>query len=193
MGEQPRVSFEELAEDLGPSLTAYLRRMTDNAADADDLLQETLLRAARALPGFEYRSSLKTWAFRIATNVAMDYLRKAKKTTVVELNESDGVGVTDAAVEDDLVAGEMNACIRGVIDSLPPDYSAPLVLSALQGKSVAEVAEICGITVAAAKVRVHRAKARLRVALEGQCDFSTDRRGSLLCEPMTSTDDASGQ
>ena len=76
----------------------------------------------------------------------------------------------------------MNDCIRGVIDRLPPDYRAAIVLSNLQGLSVAETASIMGTSVGAAKVRIHRAKARLKEALNRECDFYTSPEGGVRCD-----------
>jgi RNA polymerase sigma-70 factor (ECF subfamily) len=169
-------SFEELAAELSPQLTIYLTRMTGSAADADDLLQETLMRIARALPEFEGRSSPKNWAFKIATNAAIDFLRKAKKGKFSEFGPGEDQSEVDE--EDRMVLDEMNECVRGVIDGLPPDYRAALVLFNLQ----AETAQILDISVAAAKVRIHRAKARLKEALNRKCDFYISDDGNLRCD-----------
>jgi RNA polymerase sigma factor (sigma-70 family) len=88
VSENSTPSFEELVGELGGQLSGYLTKMVGNSADADDLLQETLLRIATNLPGFEHRSSLKTWAFRIATNVAIDFLRKSKRAELTEIDEA---------------------------------------------------------------------------------------------------------
>ena len=180
MSDHPNPSFEELATELTPQLTIYLARMTGSAADADDLLQETLMRIARALPDFEGRSSPKNWAFRIATNTAIDFLRKTRKFGFSEFGENEDVSTVDE--EDRMVLDEMNNCVREVIDGLPPDYRAALILFNLQGRSVAEIAQILDISVATAKVRIHRAKARLKEALNRNCDFYTSDDGNLRCD-----------
>lgn len=179
VSEKPELSFEELAAELSRPLSGYLERMTGNTADAADLLQETLIRIARGLPRFERRSQAKTWAFRIATNVAIDFFRKSRKTEFVEFEESGDPSDFD---DEPLVIDEMNECIRKVIYSLPPDYRAPLILYHLEGNSIEETAEITGISVPAAKVRIHRAKARLREALEKKCDFYRSPEGKLRCD-----------
>ncbi len=80
--------FEEVAKTLSDPLQRYLRRLVGNPETADDLLQETLLRIAGGLPGFEGRSSLKTWAFTIATRVSVDYFRRPEtKASIVDLDE----------------------------------------------------------------------------------------------------------
>lgn len=180
MSEEPALSFEDLAKELSQPLFTYLRRMTGNTADADDLLQETLMRIARGFPQFEKRSKAKTWAFRIATNVAIDSLRRSKKAHFVEFNET--VNCSDFDEDDSLVLDEMNECIRKVMDNLPPYYRAALILYSLQGKSVAETAKICRISVSTAKIRIHRAKARLREALSKECNFYKSADVNLRCD-----------
>jgi RNA polymerase sigma-70 factor (ECF subfamily) len=76
----------------------------------------------------------------------------------------------------------MNQCIREVIDSLPPDYRAVLVLYNLEGESINEIAKICNITIATAKIRVHRAKERLREAMNRECYFYKSEDGNLRCD-----------
>ena len=173
-------TFEDIVGELSGPLSAYLKRMTGNAADADDLLQETLMRIARGLPQFEQRSSVKTWAYRIATTVAIDFFRKTQKDHFVELNDTDDC--SDFDEDDRLVLDEMNACVRDVIDGLPPDYRAALVLYNLQGKSVDETARICEVSVSTAKIRIHRAKAHLQKALDEKCVFYKSANGNLRCD-----------
>lgn len=177
-----RPSFEEVATDLESPLRRYLERMVGNPVDADDLLQETLIRIARGLSDFEGRSQLKTWAFRIAYRVVIDHFRQpAHRRNVVEFSEQE---VSDAEREpgDELIIDEMNSCVREVIESLPHDYRAAIVLHDLQGLSTEETAEVCDCSVAAAKIRIHRGRKRLKEALSKECQFYYDREQVLRCD-----------
>ncbi|MBI4193966.1 MAG: RNA polymerase sigma factor [Betaproteobacteria bacterium] len=178
-----QVSFAELARELSPPLLRYLQRYAGDRVAADDLLQETLIRIARGLPGFAARSSVKTWAFSIATRVAADHFREPeRRIRIVDVDEAMDLPDPDTALDDRAVMDEMNACVRKVIDSLPEDYRAPLVLHDLEGLSAQEMAEICGCTLATAKIRIHRARQRLKAALQQQCDFYRDGENVLRCE-----------
>jgi RNA polymerase sigma-70 factor (ECF subfamily) len=73
-----------------------------------------------------------------------------------------------------IVLDEMNVCIRRVIDSLPEDYRAALVLHDLEGLTAPQIAEICSCSLPIAKIRIHRARNRLREALQQQCEFYRD-------------------
>jgi RNA polymerase sigma-70 factor (ECF subfamily) len=180
MADSDKLTFDDVAAEYSKPLLAYLVRMTRNSADAHDLLQEALIKIARELPNLRSPEAVKGWAYRVATNVAIDHLRKSAKVQFVELDGDSSGSEVDA--EEELVVDEMNECIRGVIDGLPPDYRAAIVLSNLQGFSVAETAEIMGTSVTAAKVRIHRAKAKLREALNQKCDFYRSESGNLRCD-----------
>lgn len=178
----PSASFEEIIEDLGPTLRSYLQRMVGDPMLADDLFQETSIKIAEGLPGFEGRSTVKTWAFRIAQRVCLDHFRKSSsKQTFLEFLDEEHAA-TELEQDEAIVLDEMNECVRGVIDSLPPDYRTALVLHDLEGLTAADVARVGECTLATAKIRIHRARKRLRAALEGQCSFYRDRDQVLRCD-----------
>jgi hypothetical protein len=84
-----------------------------------------------------------------------------------------------------LIRKDMKDCIRGVVDSLPGDYSAVLVLSEFEGLTNSEIAEVIGISLDTAKIRLHRARTKLRKALEAKCNFYRDERNELSCDRKT--------
>jgi RNA polymerase sigma-70 factor, ECF subfamily len=175
-------SFDALAQDLSQPLLHYLLRCVGQRAVAEDLLQETLVRIARGLPGFAGRASVKTWAFAIATRVTADYFRKPERRfQVVEVDEATDLADTDLAMDERIVVDEMNSCVRQVIESLPDDFRAALVLHDLEGMNAQQVAEICSCSLATAKIRIHRARHRLRGALQQQCEFFRDRENVFRC------------
>jgi len=181
--ETARFVFEDVAQELSDPLRRYLERLVGNRATADDLVQETLVKIARALPEFEGRSSVKTWAFTIATRVATDHVRRPhSRAQMVEIDESAPALLSDAEIDQRLVIDEMNSCVREVIDSLPEDYRTALVLHDLEGQTAAQTAEISGCSLATAKIRIHRARLRLKEALNRQCDFYRDEKNVFRCD-----------
>ena len=141
--------FEDAARDLSPPVMRYLERYVGNCSVAEDLLQETLIRMNKGWDAFEGRSSVKTWAFSIASRVAADYLRQpGRKFTIVVLDEADEPADPEAATVERLVEEEMNCCVRQVIDRLPDAYREVLILHDLEGLSAEQVAAVCGCTVA---------------------------------------------
>ena len=177
---------DELASAVGQvaePVLLYLRHYCGDEQLAQDLAQETLLRVTRGLPEFDGRSSLKTWAITIATRVAADHYRRSGRQVVeTEFEDETLLLVDDLSLEQQFVVDEMNACIRQVIDTLPDEYRAALVLKDLEGFSEKEVAEILGCSLANAKIRIHRARKRLQDALDNRCHFYTDRENVFRCD-----------
>lgn len=173
----------QIAEELSPSLLRYLGRYTGDPDLAEDLVQESLIRIARGLPGFQGRAQLKTWAFSIATRVAADHFRQpAHRMRIVDVAEAPELPDPDPSVEQQLVVDEMNTCVRAVIDSLPEDYRAALVLHDLEGLTAAQTAEIADCSLPTAKIRIHRARQRLQDAMTQECEFYRDSDNVLRCE-----------
>ncbi len=176
------ISFEDAAKALSSPLARYLQRLVGDYALAEDLLQEALLRIARGLPNFDGRSSLKTWAFTIATRTAMDHFRKAGGTAR-QVDEDEAPELPDSAPtpEQRLTLDQMNTCVREVVAALPDDYRAAILLHDFGGLSARETAAACGCSEANAKVRIHRARAKLKEALHNECSFYHDDDNVLRC------------
>lgn len=178
-----QTSFDTVARELASSMLHFLERYVGNHAVAEELLQETLIRMEKGLPSFAGRSSVKTWAFAIASRVAADYLRHPdRRTQIVPLDAITEPVDPEPPVVERIVMDEMNECIRGVIDSLPESYRAALILHDLEGLSAEQTAEVCECSVATAKIRIHRARSRLKEALAKQCEFYRDEESVLRCD-----------
>jgi RNA polymerase sigma-70 factor (ECF subfamily) len=81
-----------------------------------------------------------------------------------------------------LIRKDMNDCIRGIVDSLPMDYRTALVLSDLEGMTNAEICNVLDLSMDTVKIRLHRARKRLRAELEKSCHFYRDERNELACD-----------
>jgi RNA polymerase sigma-70 factor, ECF subfamily len=179
----PARAFEDAAREVSRAVLDYLRRYVGDPAVAEDLLQETLIRMNKGLPAFEGRASIKTWAFAIASRVAADYLRDpARRAQVVELEEADAVADPAISLDERLVIGEMDACIRRTIDTLPHPYRTALILHDLEGLPAEQVAQIAECSLATAKIRIHRARQRLKDALAQRCTFYRDPQAVFRCD-----------
>lgn len=174
---------DDVAAELSDALRRYLRRYTGDDALAEDLLQETLIRVTHGLAALREHGRVKTWAFTIATRVAAEHFRKtASRSPVVEMEESLALEDPAPGVDERLVVDEMNGCVRRTIDTLPADYRAALVLHDLEGLSAAQAAEVCACSLATMKMRIHRARARLRQALQAECELYRDGDNVLRCD-----------
>ncbi|MDO8988036.1 MAG: RNA polymerase sigma factor [Sideroxyarcus sp.] len=181
--DQPAdLSFEEVAKVLSAPLGRYLQRLVTDRNIAEDLLQETLIRIARGLPDFEGLSSVKTWAYTIATNTATDHFRKNGASPLV-LEESEAAEWPDdtPTPEQRLALDQMNTCVREVVADLPEEYRAAILLHDFGGLSARETATACGCSEASAKIRIHRARAKLKTALQKECAIYHDEDNVLRC------------
>jgi RNA polymerase sigma-70 factor (ECF subfamily) len=176
--------------DLGryrQALLDHIRSIVKHPTEAEDVLQEVLVKAHQSLGQLRAEGALTSWLFRIATHLGIDHLRKHRRQPEVALD----IDPKDLASEDDRAPGlqrlveqqEMSACVQRFLLNLPSVYRTVLLLHDLDGLTAVEIASSLGITVESAKVRLHRARAALRVALEAGCAFSCDERGVLVCEP----------
>ncbi len=144
------------------------RRLVGDPHLAGDVAQETLIRAWKSLPNFRGDAQLSTWLHRITVNTAWTHKRRAKRHLGTPLEE---IGELPAPVDvsDPEFAGEIAELrdrLRWALDSLPESQRQIVVMKDVYGWSHAEIAESAGITVTAAKVRLHRARARLARMLE---------------------------
>lgn len=183
MEDPKQQTIEEIARDLAQPLLRYLERYVGDRTLAEDLYQETLMRMARGLASFAGRSSVKTWAFAIASRVAADHFRRPdQRAHILELDEAGELTDPVGGIEERAVVDEMNRCVRQVIDSLPDAYRAALILHDLEELSLEQTAEICACSLATAKIRIHRARRRLKDALKAQCAFYRDQEGVYRCD-----------
>jgi len=174
--------FESVYEQYAERVRNYLRRLAP-ACDVEDVLQTTFMKVSAGLAGFEGKSALSTWIFRIATNAAMDRLRERAGKP-----ESGSQGLDRVAlpsVERQLIRKEMGDCLREMVDRLPANYRTVLVLADLEGFTPAEIATVLDVSLDAAKIRLHRARAKLRSVLEAECRFYHD--DGLACDRKFAT------
>ncbi|MFC1834919.1 RNA polymerase sigma factor [Thermodesulfobacteriota bacterium] len=151
---------------------------------ADDLVQETFIRAQKNLDGLRDPSKLSFWLFGIAHNLCMDYFRRLKSSGERELTDESGMEITgEAHMQKELERRQMGKCVQDQIDLLPESLRSVIILFDTMGFSHEEIAEVLGISVENAKVRLHRARKKLRSILEEKCTFEMDDRNVLTCEP----------
>ena len=178
------LDFQRVYDEFHVRIRRYLVRL-GGPGDADDLTQETFARVSQALAGFRGEAALSTWIYRIATNVALDRARSPRFQLQAHTAEPEALAAlgTMPVIEQDIASREMSACVRDYVDQLPADSRTVVILSELEELPDREIAEILGISLEAAKIRLHRARARLRQLLEQGCDVSRDERNELTCEP----------
>lgn len=154
---------------------------------ADDLVQETFIKINHNLENLRDTARLQAWIFRIAHNVCRDYFRQQGKNANPGLAEISGEPAAAKAptTQKELEQGQMRKCVFGLVNFLPESLRSVIILSDISEFSQREIAEILGITSENVKIRLHRARKKLKALLEEHCVFEVDERNVLTCQPET--------
>ena len=198
-----RSTFADQAMELMPSLYAAALRMTRNPSDAEDLVQETYLRAYRGFGGFQEGTNLKAWLYRILTNTYINsYRAKKRRPDETELDEVEDlylyrrIGGLEAAMagrsaEDELMDWFTEDEVKQAVESLPEQYRLAVLLADVEGFSYKEIAEILDIPIGTVMSRLHRGRKALQKALY---EFAASRglTERVAAPPGASADPASG-
>jgi len=186
--------FADLDTKYRSAIRQYILSVVRNPAVADDLTQETFLRAFRKLETLRDDTKVSAWLYRIATNICRDHYRRCSRlphTVSVEGSHEDEFRTIEETLPDTdhpqldqwLEQDEMSSCVQKYLEELPDAYRAVILLHDVEAMTGPEIAEMLGCSLGAVKIRLHRARAKLKNMLEGGCQFSTDRRGVFVCEP----------
>ena len=179
-----QANFERDAMPLAPQLYGAAVRMTRNPANAEDLVQETFLKAYRAYGTFEEGTNLKAWLYRILTNTFINnYRRDTRRPQETDLGELEDLylfrrlaretsATSSTSAEDQLLEGLVEEDIKQAIESLPENFRMVVLLADLEGFSYKEIADILDIPIGTVMSRLHRGRKALQVAL---WDFATKR------------------
>jgi RNA polymerase sigma-70 factor (ECF subfamily) len=177
-------TFADEAMPFMSSLYSAALRMTRNPSDAEDLVQETFLRAYRGFGGFKEGTNLKAWLYRILTNTYINsYRAKRRRPEESDLGELEDfylyrhLGGLEGAragrsAEDELLDFVSEAEVKTAVESLPDNFRMPVLLADVEGFSYKEIAEILDIPIGTVMSRLHRGRKALQKALY---DFAADR------------------
>jgi RNA polymerase sigma-70 factor (ECF subfamily) len=179
-----QATFADQAMELMPSLYAAALRMTRNASDAEDLVQETYLKAYRGFGGFEQGTNLKAWLYRILTNTYINiYRAKKRRPEESELDEVEDlylyrrIGGLEAAMagrsaEDELLERFTDHEVKQAIEALPENFRMAVLLADVEGFAYKEIADILDIPIGTVMSRLHRGRKALQKQLY---EFAVER------------------
>jgi len=172
-----QATFTAQAMEYMPSLYSAALRMTRNPADAEDLVQETYLRAYRGFGSFEQGTNLKAWLYRILTNTFINRYRAAKRrpdeTDLEEVEDFylyrrlgglEGARASRSA-EDELLDVLTEDEVKDAVESLPEQFRLAVLLADVEGFSYKEIAEILDIPIGTVMSRLHRGRRALQKRL----------------------------
>jgi RNA polymerase sigma-70 factor (ECF subfamily) len=172
-----QADFERDAMQYTRQLYSAAMRMTRNPSDAEDLVQETFLKAYRAYDTFEEGTNLKAWLYRILTNTYINkYRKESRRPTEVDLGTVEDfylyrrVGSDESAevartTEDRVLDGLVEADIKKAVEDLPENFRLPVLLADLEGFSYKEIAEILDIPIGTVMSRLHRGRKAMQKSL----------------------------
>ena len=177
-----QADFEREALPHLSALYAAALRMTRNEKDAEDLVQEALLRAYRFFDTFEAGTNCKAWLFRILTNVFCNQYRDRERENVI-MNEAEsstanleqflgGAGGDGRDIESALLGRMVSADVERALAAVPSDFRMAVILADLEDFSYKEIAEIMGTPLGTVMSRLHRGRRQLRELLT---DYATER------------------
>jgi len=185
------IQFDDLYKTHKDRIEGFIRRMVRDATLAQDLTQETFIRAQKGLKDFRGEANPLTWLFRIANNLCLDHLRQEKgRGRMVDFFEylddqsQEGMDSSKDDKYNQMVSferEEMSQCVQEFIERLPESYRAVMVLFYLEDFPIEEIAEILGVRSGSVRVRLHRAREELRALLKEGCDFGRDERDVFVC------------
>jgi RNA polymerase sigma-70 factor, ECF subfamily len=177
--EQPSAAFEELAIPLFDSLYNFAGWLVHNSNDAEDLVQETYLKALRSFASFQLGTNFRAWMFRILKNTFLGSISKLERrmTDARDLDQDRAELAVDTRTPETILVNRANTqLVHRAIDDLPAHYREPLLLCDVEEMSYQEIAEILSIPIGTVMSRLARARKAVRESL--LCGRSAPTAGS---------------
>jgi RNA polymerase sigma factor (sigma-70 family) len=174
---QADLSFEDLAMPLLDSLHNFARWIARNPNDAEDLVQETYLKALRGFASFEPGTNFRAWMFQILRNTFWSSCSKLERRMTVAMDleeEGPAVAVENETPETVLAKRSDSGLLQNAIDNLPVHYRETLLLCEVEEMSYREIAEILSIPTGTVMSRLSRARKAVRESLFGQLSTQGD-------------------
>ena len=168
-------AYRELVERYQGQVYSLALRMVRRAEDAEDLTQETFVRMFRALSRYDPERPFAAWLFTIASRLCIDHIRRRKVSPISltqrerDTDEEYEIEVEDTGLKPDEAAAHAEESRRTaeLIEALPPHYRIVVLLRHVQDLSYEEIAEALHLPLGTVKARIHRARALLKVRMEG--------------------------
>lgn len=169
------------------AISRFIRKMILDTAEADDLTQETFIRAFRQRATLRDADALLSWLYQIATHVTLDRIRQRNRLRSRQDEQSpEDVHIEDHRAPSALTLvqqNEMSGCVQQYLVRVSDVYRVVLLLHDVEGLTAPEIAQLLGLPLTTVKMRLHRARRTVRSILQEACAFGQDERGVLVCDP----------
>ncbi len=156
-------AFERIYNEYSGFVYNVAFRVVNNIDEAEEITQEVFITVYRKLKSFKFKSSLKTWVYRIAVNMAIDYAKKRKREQdhTVSYEDYNKPGETTDPLSEEIERAEQEKTISTLLEALSPDQRACIVLRSIEGLSYQEISESLNININTVRTRLKRAREKL--------------------------------
>ena len=164
----------------------YILSMVQDTATAEDLTQETFLRAYHRRDSLRAAAARTAWLYRIATHICLDHWRqyacRSPMESETDLTQVDIAEPDTPSLQQTIEQDEMSGCIQSYLNRLSDSYRSVILLHDMHELTALEISELLGESLSTIKIRLHRARHKLKTVLDAGCVFSYDERNVLTCE-----------
>ncbi|AXY72557.1 sigma-70 family RNA polymerase sigma factor [Paraflavitalea soli] len=167
-----------LQQKFGAQLHNIICKKVGHQDHCHDIMQEVYLKIMLHLPKVESATNTAAYLVRLTNNTVTDYFRKSKSLAEKDLSENlDTTDIVDSTEQSLQLA---DCCLKPMIESLPDIYRIALIKTELEGMKLKDYAQMAGISLSNAKVRVQRAKEKLKAIIQDCCTYEFDRYGNVV-------------
>jgi RNA polymerase sigma-70 factor (ECF subfamily) len=182
--KQPSLNFYSIFNQYHDRLKKFVTITVKNEWAVDDIVQEVFVRAHSKIDTLKDHDKIGSWLFRIAYRQCMDHFRKESRNPQEEIMDFRGMDTFDYSTsEKKLAQHQMSVCVQNQMLLLPENYRTVVWLFDVLGFTLKEIADILELSVENVKIRLHRARKKLKSILNQKCTFEKDERNVLVCEP----------
>jgi len=182
--KQPSLNFYSIFNQYHDRLKKFVTITVKNEWVVDDIVQEVFVRAHSKIDTLKDQDKIGSWLFRIAYRQCMDHFRKESRNPQKDILDFRGVNTSDySTTERKLEQHQMSVCVQNQMLLLSENYRTVIWLFDVLDFTLKEIADILELSVENVKVRLHRARKKLKSILSQKCTFEKDERNVLVCEP----------
>ncbi len=167
----------------------YVLHLVRDPAEAEDLTQETFLRAHRRLESLRDLGAVRSWLYRIATHLCLDRLRQRKPQISLDGGEGarrvESVASVSPSALEAAERKETSECVQRCLQFLPDRYRAVILMREVYSLTAAEIASLLDVNLSTAKMRLHRARRTLEIVMACGCAVSNDACSLPVCQPRS--------
>ncbi len=167
-------------------LYRYVLSLVHDTAEAEDLTQDTFLRAYQRQDSLRDSQAMLAWLYRIATHVCLDRLRQRTRRDPLESDidpaEVETMDTEGPSLQQVIEQNEMSACVQSYLARLADSYRAVILLHDMHELTALEISGLLDLSLPTVKIRLHRARQKLRTLLGMGCTLGYDERGVFTCE-----------